>query len=226
MSHYTANQDQSATRSPMLSFTRPLSRVLCLISLVFGSLISLSPTAHAEDLRVTKLSEQDDESRYFLGRFSLVVPDNSTRMITTSSVGFGAVSEDKRHAYGLRFTWIPNPTENPIADDGEEYIKMDHAIGPLFDWRFFLNPNSKMTFYTVTSIGFAFGTPDQDSKDHAKKYNLDEPTNQIVPLFELGVGVFLSKKFGAKNEVFLNPEFGIVPGISAPFLSLSAGINL
>ena len=40
---------------------------------------------------------------------------------------------------------------------------------------------------------------------------------------------FVSKNiesYLAENELFLNPEFGIVPGLSAPYISISAGFNL
>ena len=164
---------------------------------------------------------------YFLGRFSLVVPENSTQMVTTSSVGFGIYTEDRRHAYGIRFSWMPNPPENPLAEDADRYIRMDHAFGPLFDWRFFINPDSRMTFYTAVSAGFVFGSPNKQSQDFAEQNAyLDEPTNQVLPVVEFGLGVVFSKKFGRKNELFLNPEFGIVPGITAPYMSISAGINL
>ena len=104
---------------------------------------------------------------------------------------------------------------------------MDHAFGPLFDWRFFLNPNSRMTFYTVASAGFVFGSPNKESRDFAaQRDHLEEPTNQILPVLELGLGVVFSKKLGARNELFLNPEFGVVPGLSAPYMSLSAGFNI
>lgn len=164
---------------------------------------------------------------YFLSRYSLVVPDNATEMVTTASVGFGVFSENQRHAYGIRFSWLPNPPENPLADENASYIRMNNAFGPLFDWRFFINPNSRMTFYTVASAGFVFGSPNQQSKDLAKKDDsLAEATNQVLPVFECGLGVVFSKKLGAENEFFLNPEFGLVPGLSAPYISISAGFNL
>ena len=177
-----------------------------------------------KDSTQTKVSS---DPMYFLGRYSLVVPENGTEMVNTSSIGFGVFTENRRHAYGIRFSWIPNPPENPLASEDEKYIRMDNAFGPLFDWRFFINPNSRMTFYTVASAGFAFGSPNERSKEMAlKDERLAPATNQVLPILELGVGVVFSKKLGAENEFFLNPEFGIVPGLSAPYMSISAGFNL
>jgi len=147
-------------------------------------------------------------------------------MITTPSIGFGVYSENRRHSYGIRLSWVPNPPENPLANQDEKYVRMSHAFGPLIDWRFFVNPNSKMTFYTVASAGFVFGSPNGDSKEFAQREKLDKPTNQILPVLEVGLGVHLSKKLGARNEMFLNPEFGFVPGLSAPYMSVSMGFNI
>ena len=175
----------------------------------------------------TQKSHVSDDPMYFLSRYSLVVPDNATEMVSTASVGFGVFSENQRHAYGIRFSWLPNPPKNPLASDDASYIRMNNAFGPLFDWRFFINPHSKMTFYTVASAGFVFGSPNQASKDLARKDDsLAKPTNQVLPVFEFGLGVVFSKKLGAENEFFLNPEFGLVPGLSAPYISISAGFNL
>ena len=208
-----------------------------LISLISFSSISSIALAHSwnKDIPTVDLNQsakQDsvkvsEDPMYFLGRYSLVVPENGTEMVNTSSIGFGVFTENRRHAYGIRFSWIPNPPANPLASEDEEYIRMNHAFGPLFDWRFFINPNSRMTFYTVTSAGFAFGSPNEESKEMAKKdASLAEATNQVIPILELGVGVVFSKKLGAENEFFLNPEFGLVPGLSAPYMSISAGFNL
>lgn len=174
-----------------------------------------------------KEGDLSDDPMYFLSRYSLVVPDNATEMVNTASVGFGVFSENQRHAYGIRFSWLPNPPANPLASDNASYIRMDNAFGPLVDWRFFINPNSRMTFYTVASAGFVFGSPNQESKDLAlSDDSLAEATNQVLPVFECGIGAVFSKKLGAANEFFFNPEFGIVPGLTAPYISISAGFNL
>lgn len=187
-----------------------------------------SVEAHPHQVSKTKNNgDVSDDPMYFLSRYSLIVPDNATEMVNTASIGFGVFSENKRHSYGIRFSWLPNPPANPLASKDAEYIRMNNAFGPLVDWRFFINPNSKMTFYTVASAGFVFGSPNQASKDLAlSDESLAEATNQVLPVFECGVGAVFSKKLGAANEFFFNPEFGIVPGLSAPYISVSAGFNL
>ena len=213
-------------------FTRVHQALLMIITLIstFTQLqgVEAHPHTSYRSAKATQSkSHLSDDPMYFLSRYSLVVPDNATEMVTTASVGFGVFSENQRHAYGIRFSWLPNPPENPLADEDASYIRMNNAFGPLFDWRFFINPNSRMTFYTVASAGFVFGSPNQQSKDLAKKNDsLAEATNQVLPVFECGLGVVFSKKLGAENEFFLNPEFGLVPGLSAPYISISAGFNL
>lgn len=222
--HHNSNAPSTALRVALMTIS------MIMMTLVTTTLMSSAPSAQAETgsqaQRFKLKAKRDADSTYLLGRFSLVVPDQSTEMVTTSSVGFGAISKNRKHAYGVRFMWVPNPPKNPLASEEESYIRMDNAFGPLFDWRYFINPHSKMTFYTVASAGFVFGTPNEASKKFASEAEYEEPTNQVVPVLELGVGVFLSKEFGAENEVFLNPEFGVVPGLSAPYISLSAGFNL
>ena len=213
-------------------FTRVHQALLLIITLIstFTQLqgVEAHPQTSYRPAKTTQSkSHLSDDPMYFLSRYSLVVPDNATEMVTTASVGFGVFSENQRHAFGIRFSWLPNPPENPLADENASYIRMNNAFGPLFDWRFFINPNSRMTFYTVASAGFVFGSPNQKSKDLAKNDDsLAEATNQVLPVFECGLGVVFSKKLGAENEFFLNPEFGIVPGLTAPYISISAGFNL
>jgi hypothetical protein len=201
--------------------------MMSLIAGLHGASAKTNETTIPATQLTTSADQSSEDPMYFLGRFSLIVPENSTRMITTSSVGFGIFSENQRHAFGIRFSSIPNPPENPLAEEEDAYIRMDHAFGPLFDWRFFLNPNSRMTFYTVASAGFVFGSPNKESREFADQNDrLEEPTNQVLPVLEFGLGVIFSKKLGARNELFLNPEFGVVPGLSAPYMSLSAGFNI
>ena len=207
-------------------FTRFYQALSLIITIICTTTPLHSVEANPHNNNQTDVDLSDDPM-YFLGRYSLIVPDNATDMVTTASVGFGVFSKNQRHAYGIRFSWLPNPPENPLAATSAKYIRMNNAFGPLFDWRFFINPNSRMTFYTVASAGFVFGSPNEESKRLAQKDNsLADATNQVLPVFECGIGVVFSKKLGAENEFFLNPEFGIVPGLSAPYISISAGFNL
>ena len=93
-----------------------------------------SVEAHPHQVSKAKKDvDLSDDPMYFLSRYSLVVPDNATEMVNTASIGFGVFSDNKRHAYGIRFSWLPNPPANPLASEKASYIRMDNAFGPLVD---------------------------------------------------------------------------------------------
>ena len=83
-----------------------------------------------------------------------------------------------------------------------------------------------MVFYGAASFGFVYGSPNDESIIQSQEQGEDKPSNQILPILEFGVGLMITKKMDNKSELFFSPEFGIIPGIAAPYASLLVGMNL
>ena len=190
-----------------------------LLTLIVGIIVSCTLTVQA---RPIPNPQEQDQPLYIKGKFSLAIPSDSTEIVSTSSVGLGTFNEKGTSAYGLRFIFIPSPPPNPLS---EQKVTVDQAFGPVFDWQLFFNPSDRLIFYANTSLGFVFGQPNQRSNDEANLNDSPLPTNQIIPIFELGFGVMVVKKLSETKELFFSPEFGLLPGISAPYMSISSGVN-
>jgi hypothetical protein len=181
-----------------------------------------SNASHARPGAEGKTEKRD--SLYFLGKFSVTIPSESTDTITSSSVGIGSFSDSGKSAYGLRLIWAPNPPSNPLSSG--DAVKVDSAWGPVFDYRYLINPQSGMVFYAATSLGFVYGVPSDESILKSEAEGREKPSNQILPILEFGIGLMITKKLDNNSELFISPEFGIIPGIGAPYASLSVGTNL
>lgn len=143
---------------------------------------------------------------YAGGRFGAAFASGYVRTAYSPAVTIGAKWKSGIQL-GMRIVVLPLPPE-VYGDDTP-----DLAIGPLVDFEYNFKAGSQFEFYPTVSFGFAIGKSPVDS------------TNQVLPEFQTGFGAhYLIATGTSGGQVYIGPEFGIVPGILAPYMAVSGGL--
>ena len=179
--------------------------------------------------------DENDLPLYIITKTSLAVPADADHDVLSAGAGFGVVFNSKPdagddewmsewgHHLGMRFIWVPEPPENPLAS---RHPDIDQAWGPVVDWQAFSSPRSRVSFFTNVSVGYVYGVPnDAGKKDIMARYQ-EKARNVILPIVEGGFGIrLLSRRLsGGNTRAFVAPEIGMVPGAEAPYAALSVGL--
>lgn len=155
---------------------------------------------------------QEEESPIFVGGRSSIAVTSGRGTVFTVGGTFGLdLDPQGKTACGMRFIYIQNPPENPFQSYTPE---VPSAWGPVMDFYYFINPESRLSPYFATSGGFVYGVPDDTSEN-----------NVILPIFELAVGMRIQRKISAKDTFYISPDMGVIPGLWIPFVGLNFGIK-
>lgn len=188
--------------------------------LTFALLAALTPDAHAAERETpAETPEATTEApasvhqrpMYVSSRASMAVPLGGQGDARTAGLGFG-VDFENGHQLGMRAIWLPDPPATPLFDvaDGVE-----HAWGPVLDWRFHLLDESTLSPFFAGSAGFVFGAASGERGQ-----------NLVLPILEGGAGLRLSKSTRSGARLFAAPEIGVVPAALAPYAALNLGVVL
>lgn len=167
---------------------------------------SASTTGPARDI-----PGKADVPIYLSARTASAVPSAGHGAAFVGGLGIG-ILPNELNGLGLRAIVIDNPPKNPL---GKGTAAVPWAWGPVIDWQHWFQPESRASFYTSVSLGYVYGTPEDDTE-----------TNVILPVLEGGVGLRFLRETRSGHRLYLAPEIGFVPGALAPYACANLGVIL
>lgn len=168
--------------------------------------------APAVPTRSSASARRDENAPLYIGgRGSIAVPANGNGDVLAAGFGMGILYKDSQQ-FGLRFIYMHEPPSNPLASDTPA---VPWAWGPVLDWQWTFRPEARASMFLASSLGYVYGTPKDGRSD-----------NVILPIFEGGIGLRLSKKLEDGKRIYVAPQLGFVPGAVAPFSAIDIGMIL
>jgi len=157
-------------------------------------------------LAVTDAAAASEPSPYVMTRASAAATAGGDRIAAVGSVGMGA-EWDNGNSLGMRFMYAPSPPDALWLEPGP------YAAGPAVDWKYYVGVSDNFDMYPAMSVGILYA-PEQGTG-----------RTLLLPVAEAGFGMRLKTDNAEGSNVWVAPQFDLIPLALGANVSLNAGMN-